>query len=126
MTKPKASKNPSPDLAEAFLDSQLMEETRRYAEAGRRFQAFETGDIHERWIVAFKALFFGGDQGGRADMDDLAAELRLRDLLPPYDQVKPEVAILQARIKQIGPDAPNPKLDEDIDRFFEDQRKPKS
>jgi hypothetical protein len=58
------------------------------------------------------------------EMDDLAAELRLRSLEPPYHAVAAEAAELQAMILQIGPEAPSEELDRRIAAFLAERKKP--
>jgi hypothetical protein len=57
-------------------------------------------------------------------MDDLSAELRLREIEPPYDEVKAERKALVEEIVREAPD--NPGVSAKIEKFFEDRRKSKS
>ena len=96
--------NDGMEEAEAAYNHALMSETEDYLHRGRRFSALATGEIQRRWVVAMKALFSGGDGSRRRDMDDLAAEMRLRQVEPPYDQVEAAIALITESLGQSDPD----------------------
>ena len=58
-------------------------------------------------------------------MDDLAAELRLRGLDPPFEAVKAEISKLQGALKRIGPHASSPEFEQRVSEFLEQRSKPK-
>ena len=82
-------------LVEEFLQHALMKETADYARRGRQFASALVSDINDQWTAAFQAVFTQQQQHRIREMDDLAAELRIRGLEPPYDRVEQEVAALQ-------------------------------
>jgi hypothetical protein len=68
--------------------------------AGRRLYAHLTiAELAERWVAAFRAIV---RSPGRADFRgnerDLSAEYKLRNLVPPYDQVQEDRDCLVAEI----------------------------
>jgi hypothetical protein len=82
-------------LVEEFLQHALMKETADYARRGRQYASALVSDINDQWTEAFQAVFTQRQQHRIREMDDLAAELRIRGLEPPYDRVEQEVAALQ-------------------------------
>lgn len=123
------------NLAGAILQSALMDETRDYLKRGRRFEAVATAQLNQQWVAAFRefgqaaAAYEAGDRTGwydTRDLDDAAAELRLRGLDLPLDAVKAEAGALQRLVQAIGPDAPSPALDQKIEQFLAERRKPKN
>ena len=86
-------------MAKAFLDHQEMEETRAYLERGREFDGAPVEGISEAWALAFKLVYEYGETGHRHQLDDLAAELRLRGLEPPGHLVQDTIRVLQERIR---------------------------
>ena len=110
--------------ADAFLQAQLMEETANYLERGRRFSQVHVDQLNKKWIVAFRGLFVDHDTDFRRDIDDLAAELRLRDFEPPYASVKPELDVLHAELVRAGPEAVPPQVAEQIREFRKRRQKP--
>jgi|HubBroStandDraft_4_1064222.scaffolds.fasta_scaffold907797_1 hypothetical protein len=123
------------DLADEFLQSVLMDETGDYVQRGRRFEALPTPHLNEQWVAAFRnfvqaatTAFETGDGTNGCetrDMDDAAAELRLRGLDLPLDVVEEEDAgALQRLVQAAGSETPE-LLDQQIDRFLTDRQKPK-
>jgi len=78
------------DLAEEFLQHELMNETRAYIECGRRLQTLSNTEVGDIWVARFEHWF--ATQGNPRDMDDAAAEIRLRRLEIPYERVVKKLA----------------------------------
>jgi hypothetical protein len=112
-------------LAEASLQHALMNETKDYLERGRRFAKSKFEDLSREWVAAFNALFADGDRSRRRDMDDAAAEFRLRGREPPYDTVQDRIAEIRDQLARLGPDFPSEEHDRSIDEFFRERGKPK-
>ena len=112
-------------LAESYLQHELMNETKDYLDRGRRFKLLAVTELNEKWVIVFRR-FTAHDRTPIGEMDDLAAELRLRGLDPPYDRVRSEMSKLQDEIKRLGPDAPSDRLDERIARFLAEHKKAKN
>jgi hypothetical protein len=81
--------------AEEYLQHALMNETKAYFDRGRRFANLGVPQLNEKWVVIFKAYFADHNRQQGLEMDDLAAELQLRGLDPPFEAVKVEISNLQ-------------------------------
>jgi hypothetical protein len=114
------------DLAIESLQHAQMNQTRDYAERGRALASLTDDEVKSVWVAMFETWFDKKTPENARNMDDAAAELRLRDLEPPYDRVKAKTDELQAEIKKAGPDVPSKSLDEEIDEFLEARKKPKN
>jgi hypothetical protein len=77
---------------ELFLANEQVNQIADYASRGRLYERLTDGELAEKWIHAFK-LFADApsDERRRAIEIDLKAEFRLRNIEPPYDQVRPEI-----------------------------------
>jgi hypothetical protein len=88
----------SPKLAAvASAHSAEVKQTEDYLWRGRSYASLFTGDVKEKWISAFKTRVH--DKKPNPELDDLAAELRLRGVDRPYDAVQPEIADLERRLR---------------------------
>src|ERR1700736_5553864 len=85
--------------AEEYLQHALMNETKAYFDRGRRFANVDVAQLKEKWVVIFKAYFADHNRQQGLEMDDLAAELRLRGLDPPFEAVKAEISKLQGALR---------------------------
>ena len=115
----------NPALAEAYLQHELMNKTKAYLDRGRRFAQLDVTQLADRWIAVFTAYFAQHYRKQGDEMDDLAAELRLRGLDPPFEAVSAEISKLQGSLKRLGSNAKSSELDRKIIDFLEQQRKPK-
>jgi hypothetical protein len=79
-------------IVNAFLQNKSMEQKRDYLARGRRFAKLPVGQLKEDWIIALRRWLAQKDQKHEMIMDDLASELRLRRLEPPYRAVEQELA----------------------------------
>ena len=111
--------------AEEYLQHVLMNETKAYFDRGRRFEKLDVAQLNEKWVVAFKIYFAEHTQQQGLEMDDLAAELRLRGLDPPFEAVKAEISKLQGALKRIAPHASSPEFEQKVSEFLEQRSKPK-
>jgi hypothetical protein len=88
----------------------LARRTQSYLERGRRLQGLTDAHLASKWVSDFRSWRASraatDDPGNFADLDDIAAELRLRNLEAPYDQVQSEVNAMVLEIERIGPDQP--------------------
>jgi hypothetical protein len=112
------------DDAEAFLQHELMNETKDYLDRGRRFSEVLPDELAAQWVIAFKAWFAARDDAHRREMDDLSAELRLRDLPIPKDQIRAETDAMAKEIEQAGPDLFSDEARQRISDFIASRRKP--
>ena len=111
--------------AEEYLQHALMNETKAYFDRGRRFANVDVAQLNEKWVVIFKAYFADHNRQQGLEMDDLAAELRLRGLDPPFEAVKAEISKLQGALKRIGPHASSPDFEQKVSEFLVQRSKPK-
>jgi hypothetical protein len=111
--------------AEEYLQHVLMNETKAYFDRGRRFEKLDVAQLNEKWVVVFKVYFADHTRQQGLEMDDLAAELRLRGLDPPFEAVKAEISKLQGAHKRIGPHASSPEFEQKVSEFLEQRSKPK-
>jgi len=79
-------------IVNAFLQNKSMEQKLDYLARGRRFAKLAVGQLKEDWIIAVRSWLARKDQTDEIMMDDLASELRLRRLEPPYRAVEQELA----------------------------------
>jgi hypothetical protein len=114
------------DISAEYLHHALMNETRDYLARGRRLAASSDQEVQNVWVAAFERWFEQKTAENVRNMDDAAAELRLRNLEPPYDRVKAKTEELQAAIQRLGPNAPSASLDQTIDEFLVARSKPKN
>jgi hypothetical protein len=114
------------EVATEYLHHALMNETHDYLARGRRLAGSSDPDVLDVWVAAFERWFEQRTAGNVRNMDDAAAELRLRNLEPPYDRVKAKTEEVQAAIKRLGPDASSESLDQTIDEFLVARSKPKN
>src|ERR1700674_2229070 len=105
--------------AEEYLQHVLMNETKAYFDRGRRFEKLEVAQLNEKWVMVFKAYFADHYRQQGLDMDDLAAELRLRGLDPPLHAVKRELSKLHGTLARIGPHASSPEFEQKVSEFLE-------
>jgi hypothetical protein len=78
-------------IIDAFLQSRSTEQSQDYLARGRRFSTFEVKQLNQGWITATRSWLARKAQAIEQRMDDLASELRLRGLQPPYDAIKREL-----------------------------------
>jgi hypothetical protein len=95
---------------DTVLASELSRETQSYLERGRRLQGLTDVQLASKWIVDFKAWRTSradrNDPGNSAELDDTAAELRLRNVPPPFDQAQDDIKAIVAEVEQGGASDP--------------------
>jgi hypothetical protein len=112
-------------LPEAWLQNELLEQTRDYLTRGRRFERLRIDQLNEEWAKAFRQFVRRQIGPYVRDMDDAGAELRLRGEEFPTHLVTAEVEQLRAAIQRVGPISPSAEFDRKIDEFIRDMNKPK-
>jgi hypothetical protein len=73
-------------LVGALLQSDLMDKSATYLEGGRKFGALSLEQLNEQWVRAIRK-WARADYGPSRELNDLAAELRLRNSEEPWDRV---------------------------------------
>src|SRR5262245_17859803 len=87
-------------IVSAFLQHKSMEQMQDYLARGRRFAKFDVERLNKVWIIAVRSWLAHKHRTKERVMDDLAAELRLRGLEPPYGAVEQELADRSAQTKE--------------------------
>jgi DNA polymerase II large subunit len=104
------------DDVEAFLIDRKTERTRRYVHEGRRFKSVTDDDLRAKWIAAFKersANPLHPELGKRSE--DLQAEMEIRKIEPPSDEVKAEAEAFIAHVRRGMEHLNAEELEADID-----------
>jgi hypothetical protein len=112
------------DLTSEFLQSEDLRETRDYLSRGRALSNVSDGELGERWVATFKVWLRGEFLVALRNMNDAAAELRLRDLEIPYDRVESEMESIQQAFVQLAPMAGPASVNQRIEEFLRERRKP--
>jgi len=79
-------------ILNAFLQHKSMEQMQYYLARGRRFAKLDIRRLNEDWVIAVRSWLAHKHRTKERLMDDLAAELRLRGLEPPYGAVEQQLA----------------------------------
>src|SRR5262245_4682967 len=87
-------------VVHAFLQHKSLEQMQDYLGRGRRFTKLDVRQLTKDWITAVRSWLAHKDHTNERMMDDLAAELRLRGLEPPYLAVEQELADCSAQTKE--------------------------
>jgi hypothetical protein len=88
-------------IVNAFFQNKSMEQRQDYLTRGRRFANVEVGRLNADWILAVRRWLSGKNRPNERTMDDLAAELRLRGLEPPYGAIEQELVNRSAQIPEV-------------------------
>jgi hypothetical protein len=108
-------------IALAMIESDLMEQTKNYLEGGRKFESLPVDRLKDKWVTAFKEW---RKTGNSKEVNDTYAELRLRNIEPPFERVQAESAAMFEEIRQDRPD--NPGILAAVEEFRESLKKPKN
>jgi hypothetical protein len=88
------------ELVDAMLKHQEMEQTHQYLKAGRRFSSFDTDELRALWVTAAKRFWTTRRHEVELDLNNLAAELRLRKINPPIFRARDELKSMQAEVER--------------------------
>jgi hypothetical protein len=110
-------------LANAVLQDDLMNQTAVYLGRGRQFEGHPLEELHEKWTLAIRKWSTAG-YGTLPELDDLSAELRLREAKEPWDRVPEVRAQMNKEIARSGPY--NPGVRAKINEFLEAIDKPQN
>jgi hypothetical protein len=88
------------ELVDAMLKHQEMEQTHRYLNAGRRFRSFDPDELKALWILAVKEFWATRTHEAELELNNVAAELRLRRIKAPLFRVREELKLIQAEIER--------------------------
>lgn len=115
------------ELADEFLAHALMKETQRYLSRGRVLLTLTDVELVEAWVASFERWFDNReDIAFQTEMDDAAAELRLRDIPAPYDRVTAKTDLLVAEIERQNLIDNSEELNQQIGEFLAARERPKN
>ncbi len=72
------------------------------AKAGRARAALELNDLMADWVAAYKIWALSHGATGARKLNDLSAEFHLRNIEPPFDQVREEQRALLEELLKAG------------------------
>jgi hypothetical protein len=87
-------------VVNAFLQHKSMKQMQGYLARGQRFAKLDVERLNADWIIAVRRWLAHKHRTKERMMDDLAAELRLRGLEPPYGAVEQELADRSAQTNE--------------------------
>jgi len=87
-------------IVNAFLQHKSLEQMQDYLARGRRFAELDMERLNKDWIIAVRGWLAHKHRTKERLMDDLAAELRLRWLEPPYGAVEQDLADRSAQTSE--------------------------
>src|SRR4029453_18808391 len=87
-------------IVNAFLQHRSMKQMQDYLARGRRFAKLDIGRLNNDWVIAVRSWLAHKHRTKERMMDDLAAELRLRGLEPPYGAVEQELVDRSAQTNE--------------------------
>ena len=87
-------------VVKAFLQHKSLEQMQDYLARGRRFTKLTVARLNADWIIVVRSWLAHKHSTNERMMDDLAAELRLRGLEPPYGAVEQELADRSAQTNE--------------------------
>ena len=111
-------------IVNAFLRHKSLEQTQHYLTRGRRFAKLDVAQLNADWITAVRSWLAHKDRANERMMDDLAAELRLRGIEPPYVTVEHELADRSAQTKETERKKVLRAVAREIDEFMRENQGP--
>jgi hypothetical protein len=113
------------DEAEAYLQHTLMKDTQSYLERGRSLKERSDDDLVDVWVAAVERWYRDRSKAIQRDMDDAAAEIRLRDLEAPEDRIAALFEDMKAEITRDS-GALSKKAKQGVREFVAERAKPKN
>ena len=111
-------------IVNAFLQHKSMKQMQDYLARGRRFANLDVERLNEDWIIAVRSWLAHKDRTKERMMDDLAAELRLRRLEPPYGAVEQELADRSVQMKEAERKRTVREVAREISEFMRENDRP--
>ena len=110
-------------ILDEFLHNWSTKQSEDYVARGRRFSTSGVEQLNEDWIMASRSWLACKERRIEQVMDDLASELFLRGLQPPYDAIKQELNGCSARAKYGERNKARINLAPQIDKFVRDNNR---
>jgi hypothetical protein len=104
-------------ILDEFLHNLSTEQSHDYVARGRCFSALGVEQLNKDWIMAIRSWLARKERTIERVMDDLASELYLRGLQPPYNAIKHELDNWSARTKYADRKEARISLARKIDKF---------
>jgi hypothetical protein len=105
-------------LVDSILAEDTMEKIRDYLSRGRPFRDIDPDALRQRWTITFKSWAADlANHGALRENNDTEAELRLRQIEPPFETVKADTERLAANIQ---PKEKDPEGWDNVQRAIED------
>jgi hypothetical protein len=111
-------------IVNALLQHKNMERTQDYVTHGRRFAKLDVERLNTDWIIAVRSWLAHKHCTKERMMDDLAAELRLRGLEPPYSAVEQELADRSVQANQAEQKRTVREIAREIGEFVRENDRP--
>jgi hypothetical protein len=111
-------------IVNAFLQHKSMKQMQDYLARGRRFTQLDVGRLNKDWIIAVRGWLAHKHRTKERLMDDLAAELRLRGLEPPYGTIEQELVDRNAQTNQAERKRTVREVAREIGRFMRENDRP--
>lgn len=105
------------DLLRGYIQSEGVESTARYVQAGRAYQGLSDEALQDAWAAAFRAW---SPADGQADLlEDLASELSLRDLSVGRGLTAQDLQDMASKVAAMGPFSAeaDDRLAEDVEAY---------
>jgi hypothetical protein len=109
-------------IVNAFLQHKGMKQMQDYLARGRRFAQLDVGRLNKDWIIAVGGWLAHKHRTKERLMDDLAAELRLRGLEPPYGAIEQELVDRNAQTNQAERKRTLREVAREIGKFIREKR----
>src|SRR5262245_22650007 len=109
-------------IVNAFLQHKNMKQMQDYLASGRRFAKLDVERLNKDWIVAVRSWLARKHRTKERVMDDLAAELRLRGVEPPYGAVEQELVDRDEQTKETERKKTAGAVAREIGKFMREKR----
>jgi hypothetical protein len=111
-------------IVNAFLQHKSMNQMQDYLARGRRFVGLDMERLNKDWIIAVRGWLAHKHRTKERPMDDLAAELRLRGLEPPYSAVEQDLADRSAQTSETERKRTVTEMAQEIAEFMRANHRP--
>ena len=111
-------------IVNAFLQHKSMNQMQDYLARGRRFVGLDMERLNKDWIIAVRGWLAHKHRTKERLMDDLAVELQLRGLEPPYGAVEQDLADRSAQTSETERKRTVTEMVQEIGEFMRANHRP--
>jgi len=111
-------------VVNAFLQHKSMNQMQDYLARGRRFVGLDMERLNKDWIIAVRGWLAHKHRTKERLMDDLAVELQLRGLEPPYGAVEQDLADRSAQTSETERKRTVTEMVQEIGEFMRANHRP--